>query len=138
MLTKGPIPDRWLPYMRIIEFVGVLVAIVVVLVDFLIDRPTDRAVRVATLFAQIAQVHAMPDGAGLTALAPSVEALAQEEVSMTQINLSGAILRRLRLSGAILILADLSDANLYGTDLIGANLYGADLTNAVLSDANLA
>jgi len=48
MPTKGPIPDSWLPYMRIIEFIGVLVAIGVVLFDFLSVRPIDRAVRVAT------------------------------------------------------------------------------------------
>ena len=122
MPTKGPIPDSWLPYMRIIEFIGVLVAIGVVLFDFLSVRPIDRAVRVATLFAQIAQVHALPGGAGLQALTPSVEALAKEKVSMAGINLSGANLVVADLSGAILPGADLSGAYLSGTNLSGTNL----------------
>jgi hypothetical protein len=128
--------------MRIIEFIGVLVAIGVVLFDFLSVRPIDRAVRVATLFAQIAQVHALPGGAGLQALTPSVEALAKEKVSMAGINLSGANLVVADLSGAILPGADLSGTNLYranlsGADLSDANLYRANLSGADLSDANL-
>ncbi|MDP7097611.1 MAG: pentapeptide repeat-containing protein [Rhodospirillales bacterium] len=128
--------------MRIIEFIGVLVAIGVVLFDFLSVRPIDRAVRVATLFAQIAQVHALPGGAGLQALTPSVEALAKEKVSMAGINLSGANLVVADLSGAILPGADLSGTNLYranlsGADLSDANLKGADLRSADLSGADL-
>ena len=56
------------------------------------QRKIDRGVRVATLFAQIAQVHALPEGKGLGALKPSVEALAREGVPMWDIDLSGAIL----------------------------------------------
>jgi hypothetical protein len=123
--------------MRIIEFIGVLVAIGVVLFDFLSVRPIDRAVRVATLFAQIAQVHALPGGAGLQALTPSVEALAKEKVSMAGINLSGANLVVADLSGAILSGAILPGADLSGADLSGTNLYRANLSGADLSDANL-
>ncbi len=71
------------------------------------ERKIDRGVRVATLFAQIAQTHALPDKKGLIALKPSVEALAREGVSMPRIVLSEASLQEADLS-----MADLSEANL--------------------------
>ena len=143
----------------LIEFVGaaVLVAGVYGLYYELEDRKVDRAVRVATLFAQIAQVHALPNGEGLTALKPSVEALAKEGVPISNIDLSEAQLFNLDLSGADLLDANLSGANLMGAnlsgadlgwanlnmaelykaDLSGANLFGANLTGANLARANL-
>ena len=57
------------------------------------QRKIDRGVRVATLFAQIAQVHALPEGKGLGALKPSVEALAREGVPMWGIDLSRAFIK---------------------------------------------
>ena len=64
------------------------------------QRGVDRGVRVATLFAQIAQTHALPNGKGLRALKCSVEALAREGVLMHDINLSGAVLLQAQLRGA--------------------------------------
>ncbi len=106
------------------------------------DRKVDRGVRIATLFAQIAQVHALPNGGGLKALKPSVEALARERVSMSGLDLSDADLIIANLSGAKLYAANLSGARLSGADLSGvslsgANLYAANLYAASLSGANL-
>ena len=100
-------------------------------------RKADRAVRVATLFSQIANLHALPDGKGLKGIKPSVEALAGEGVSMSNINLSGADLRNAQLSGAKLDGADLSGADLVGADLSLADLSHSDLTAASLYEATV-
>ena len=65
---------------------ALLVAVVGVYGEFQ-QREVDRGVHVATLFVQIAQIHALQDGRGLRT---SVEALARENVSMMRIDLSGA------------------------------------------------
>ena len=116
---------------------GALIVTVVGVYGEFQQRQTDRGVRVATLFAQIAQIHALPDGKGLRALKAGVEALAREDVPMTGINLSGAKLRGADLSGADLIWADLIDADLIEADLSGADLSGADLSDADLIEADL-
>ena len=135
-MSKWVMPG-WLPIMRGIEFIGVLVTIGVVLFDFLVERPIDRAVRKATLFAQMAQTHALKDGAGLKALRPTILALVEEGIPI-----EGQILRGVDLSKADLRTAqfpesDLTGANLSRADLTGADLSDADLTGADLSDANL-
>ena len=101
------------------------------------QRDVDRGVRIATLFAQIAQTHALPDGKGLKALTPSLEALACEGVPMRNINLRRANLVGANLSGVDLGGADLSGANLLKADLREASLFQADLSGAVLDRANL-
>lgn len=101
------------------------------------QRQIDRGVRVATLFAQIAQVHALADGGGLAALKPSVTALAREGVNMSGINLSGVDLSGANLRRAILSGANFSGAKLNGTDLSGAHLLGANFAGASMLDTNL-
>ena len=101
------------------------------------QRKMDRGVRVATLFAQIAEVHALPAGRGLRALKPSVEGLAREGVRMWDIDLSRAVLTGAKLSGADLSGADLSYADLIDAELDGATLSHAKLVGAKLLSANL-
>lgn len=131
--------SKWKPgeWLRMIEFVGVLAAIVVVFVEFRIEKPIDRGVRIATLFAQIADVHALPDDKGLNALRPSVEALAREGVSMSGINLSNANLSNAKLPGANLSTANLEMAELYDADLRRVDLRGANVLQANFNGANL-
>ena len=86
------------------------------------QRKVDRAVRVPTLFAQIAQLHSLSEGKGLRAIKAAVEALTRENVSMQGIDLSCAVLDNADLSGARLAGADLSDADLTGANLSGTYL----------------
>lgn len=65
------------------------------------QRKVDRAVRIATLFSQIAQTHALKYGKGLWALPAGVEALARENVPMRGINLSGVKLTGMAFDGAL-------------------------------------
>lgn len=126
------------------QFAAATVLVLTVLqvyIDFQ-QREADRAVRVATLFSQIAHLHALPNGKGLKGLKPSVEALAAEGVPMSNINLSGADLRDALLRGAKLDGADLSGADLHGADLSHADLSHSDLSaarlyEAIITDANL-
>ena len=101
-------------------------------------RQIDRGVREATLFAQIARIHALPDGRGSRALKSSVEALARDGVAMKELDLSGADLRGADLAGANFRRADLRDANLIEANLTGADLRGARLSGAILTRAILA
>ena len=133
----------WFNTIAIVRFViesvavaGLVFAIVGVIGEFQ-QRQTDRGIRIATLFAQIAEIHALPDGKGLHALGSAVEALAREGVPMHGINLSGAHLLRADLRGVDLFGADLSEAFLRGADLRNANLMGAKLNGADLYKADL-
>ena len=122
-----------------LQAVAVVVLVLTVLevyFDFQ-QRKADRAVRVATLFSQIAHLHALPDGKGLKGLKPSVEALSSEGVPMSNINLSGADLKDAQLSGAKLDGADLTGADLHRADLRYADLSHADLTAAKLFEATI-
>ncbi|MCY4138257.1 MAG: pentapeptide repeat-containing protein [Rhodobacteraceae bacterium] len=106
------------------------------------EREKDRAVRIATMFVQIAQTMALPEGKGLKAVKPSVELLAGEAVPMLGINLKGADLFSADLRGADFRGANLSGANLDHVNLSGANLGGANLGGTIsihlnLSDADL-
>ncbi|MCF2150116.1 pentapeptide repeat-containing protein [Desmonostoc muscorum LEGE 12446] len=56
---------------------------------------------------------------------------------LTQVNLTGAILRGANLSGATLSQANLTNADLTGANLEGAILNSANLTGASLTGANL-
>lgn len=114
-----------------------IVATVIGVLGEIQQRETDRGVRVATLFAQIAQVHALPEEKGLPALRASVEALAREGVPMININLSKANLGLMNLRGAKFIEANLSGTILFRTDLRRADLRRADLSGAQLSGADL-
>ena len=69
--------------------VALIITVMGVLGEFE-QRETDRSVRVATLFTQIAQTLALPDERGLTAVKVSVEMLVQERASMKGINLRKA------------------------------------------------
>jgi hypothetical protein len=122
---------NWLPIMRVIEFIGMATAIIVVLWDFTVDRPIDRAVRKATLFAQLAQTHELGP-TGLRALRPTILALLEEGIPIHNQILSGV-----DLSGAEMEYANFSRSDLTGAMLAGANLTGADLSRADLSGANL-
>jgi len=101
------------------------------------EREKDRAVRIATMFVQIAQTLALPDGLGLNAVKSSVELLASESVPMRKINLAGADLSGADLEGADFVNAVLRGANLDGANLENADIRGADLEGAVFSGANL-
>ena len=141
---------------------GVLIITVVGVYEELQQRKADRGVRVATLFAQIAQIQNLPSGKSSWAIKAAVEALARENVPMLRLDLSGANLHGANLNGAYLRSANLSDAdrrrkprgrqprgaNLSGTDLMtaegsllaGANLSEtsfSDLSDAILADADL-
>lgn len=134
-------------WIRVFEVAAVAIAIVVFVVEFRIDRPRDRAVRIATLFAQIAQVHALENGEGLRALKPTVEALASERVPLLGLDLrhaklefaelNGGDFRNVYFGGAVLKYAKLRGANLRLAKLNGVNLGGAKLNGAVLASAYL-
>ena len=105
------------------------------------QRKVDRGVRVATLFAQIAQTRAIPDGKSSMAVAAIVEALAREGVPMSNLPLSGAEIRVANLEDAYLPGADLSHGDFCMTDFSRADLRGIDLSHAslrgtVLEDAD--
>ena len=116
---------------------GALVVTVIGVLGELQQRKIDRGVRVATLFAQIAQTHSLPEGQGLRAVKATVEALARENVRMEGIDLTGASLTNAVLVGADLRNADLSESNLHRADLHGAILVHTDLSNTILFGANL-
>ena len=101
------------------------------------QRKIDRGIRVATLYAQIAQLHALPEGKGLWGIRASVAELAREGVPMRDIVLSGANLAATDLVGADLFRANLSNANLVAADLGDASLILADITGANLGSASL-
>ena len=105
------------------------------------QRNVDRGVQVATLFAQIAQTRAIPDGKSSAALATIVEALARERVPMSNLVLSEAEIRVANLKDAYLQAADLSHADFCMTDFSRAdlrwtNLSHANLRGTVLEDAD--
>ena len=105
------------------------------------QREIDRRVRVATLFAQIAQTHALPKSKGLRALKPGVEALAREGVPMHDFDLTGAYLENADLqevdfTATLLKAALLKKANLRNAQLFRANLMNSDLRSANLRNAN--
>ena len=140
-ISKWMTPE-WFPIMRGIEFIGVLTAIFVFMWEFAVERPIDRAVRRATLFAQMAQTHALKDGAGLKALRPTILALLDEGIPiegqiLIRVDLSGADLREAHLPRSDLTRADLRDANLTGAILVGAVLWDANIRRADLTDADL-
>ena len=145
-ISKWVMPN-WLPIMRGVEFIGVVAAIFVFLWDFTIERPIDRAVRKATLFAQMAQTHALEGSAGLRALRPTILALVEEEIPiegqiLTGVDLSKANLWKAQfpwsdLEGANFRFANLTGANLSRVNLKRASLRGAELSGADLTRANL-
>lgn len=94
------------------------------------QRNLDRGIRVAVLHTQIAQVRAIGDERAVRA---SLEALARDGATMSNMNLHGAILNKANLRRA-----DLSEANLNNAKLRDANLREANLTEAKLFDAVLA
>ena len=100
------------------------------------QRDTDRAVRIASLLTQIAEIHTFGDG-GIWAIKASVVALARENVAMEGIVLRAADLRQVDLRGVNLQGADLRGVNLNGARLAGANLQHTDLRGAKLTDAKL-
>ena len=117
-----------------IEILGamvVLAAVVGLLWEFE-QRKIDRGIRVATLFTQIAQTHALSNDRGLTALKASVEALGREGVSMQGINLAQVDLRQASLNGV-----DFRSANLNKTDFSGATLDRATFDFAAMKGARL-
>ena len=131
--THGPLSrfadwiDTWSPVklLRVLEVIAILAALVAFAFEVK-QRPADRAVRVATLFAQIAEALALPGDKGVSAVKVSLHALVGEGVDMTDIGLRGANLSGVNLSGAILT----------GADLTGADLTGANLSEAILSGTN--
>lgn len=122
--------------------VGAILAGVWGLLADLEQRKIDRGVRIASLFAQIAEVRALPDGVGLNALRPSVEALVRDGVPINRldlrcVDLSGADLRGAYLSGANLTGVNVAEANLAGANLAFANMKYANLFEAGLQGADL-
>ena len=140
-MSKSVIPESWLPIMRIIEFVGVLVAIVVVLFDFIVDRPADRIIRAWVVIAQspgaegnIGQIAALTV---LNKAGQDVRGVNLRSAWLVRANLRGFKLNRANLTGANFTGADLTRANLTRANLTVANLTGANLTGADLTDAHV-
>ena len=98
------------------------------------QREIDRGLRVATLHTQIAQVRAIGNE---RAVKLSLEALAREGASMSNINLYGAVLNNANLRKADLLQADLNTAKLRDANLREANLEEAKLFDAVLAYSDL-
>lgn len=134
---------------RILEVIAVFAALIAFAIE-LQSRSTDRAVRIATLHAQIAQT--LDTARGRTAARASVMALASEDVSMEGINLMGSDLRGIDLSDADFDFSNLSGVslnnanaqhgsfsgvNLTNADMSGADFSGADLSGSFLSPAGL-
>ena len=119
-------------WIKAVEVSAVVIAVFVLVVHFQIDRPKDRAVRVASLYTQMAQLSALPDKEALRGLRPAVLTLISEGISASNQNLASLDLSRADLSMAVFNQTDLSHAN-----LLGANFSGADLDGAVFSEANI-
>lgn len=117
---------------------SVLLFTIVQIISEFQQREMDRAVRVATLFSQIAHLHSLPNKKGLKSLKSSVEALASHNVPMSNINLSGADLSETNLVGVRVGGANLSGADFFRADLRDADFRGADLSMANLSEAKVA
>ena len=130
--------DSWWPIklLRVLEVFAILIAIVAFWLE-LDQRRTDRAVRHAALFAQIAQVQGLPDDDRRWALKASVKALVDEGIAMPGINLSGVGLTAAKLAGADFRRANFRGATLTAAELRNANLEGARLAYTVLEGANL-
>lgn len=144
---------------EIIGVIGVFAALAVYGYEFLVEKPRDRAVAIASLYSQIAQTHALPNGEGYPAISRSVETLVHENVPLTNMDLSGVYFENVNLDGADFTNANLSNAvfieanlqevifkktnltgasfnqaNLTGTSFFSANLEKAKIYNSVLSD----
>ena len=130
MLTKGPIPDTWFPYMRIIEFIAVLLAIGAFYLDFL-DRADDRVIRAWTVIAQ------SPVSGGNIGQRLALEFLVDAGEDTNGINMDDAWLVNAAISGGNFHYATFLRANLQGADLAGSALYKANFTYADLSSADL-
>lgn len=157
MSKNGLIPIPWLPYLQLIEFVAVILAIGAFFIDYS-DRKTDRAVNRAMMLATITQVaESTKNYSGPTVIAPMLETLIEQgmdlsglplpRVNLQDANLNNGILintnfQRANMIGAHLTDADVSKSFLYATDFTNAEMSGVDLTNsnlfqAYLVDANL-
>lgn len=124
-------------WIKALEVIGVFTAIVVVIWEFRVEKPVDRAVRISTMFAQIAQVHALPNGSGSAALKPTLQILANENVSMIDIDLSAANLTKVNLTGALMNGAKLNQAKMTGSVLNEATLSGAHMREVNLRRAEM-
>ncbi|MEM6550277.1 MAG: pentapeptide repeat-containing protein [Pseudomonadota bacterium] len=99
------------------------------------QRETDRQVRVAQLYLQIAEARRFDDEPGNRAVAHTVEILARHGMTLAGMDLAGVDLSGRFLQGVDLRGADLARANLSRTNLCGADLSNADLSNANMTDA---
>ena len=97
-------------WVKAFEVFAVFIALSVFYIEFQIDRPKDRAVRIATLIAQMAQTHALPNKEGLQALRPTILALVGEGISIEEQNLTDVDLNGADLSNAKLRYSNLSGA----------------------------
>lgn len=114
------------------------IAIVLALIAFTLEmgaRSTDRAVRIATLQAQITQTLNLPGGE--RAVRGSIQLLIDENISMESMYLAGADLSGMNFSGVNFSQADFSNADLSRTVFTGANLAGATFDDANLSKAQI-
>ncbi len=123
---------------RAVEVVGILVGIFVVIWEFRVEKPIDRAVRNAQLIAQIetlASINRQDNAdAGVRAV---MELMASDGATMAGLSVRGVTLGEANLSGANLSGARLSDAYLMAVNLSKADLSGAFLSEASLNHANL-
>ena len=110
----------WFPMMRGIEFIGVIAAITVVIVDFVFDRPEDRIIRA---WGVIAQSNIGQGNIGQIA-------------ALKTLKNAGEDVRGINLNSAWLYKADLSELDLSRVDFKHAKLKGANFTNATLLGAD--
>ena len=133
------------PFFRLVVRGGVTFSILMGIwgvIGEISQRELDRGVRVATLFAQIAETRSLPKEIGMSALRRSVEALSDEGVSMENINLTDSVLDDATLSNANLKHANLNwvsirRGNLDSSNLEYSKLFSTDLVGATLDDAQL-
>lgn len=133
--------ERWPAFrlLRVLEAVAVMAALIAFVLE-LENRSRDRVIRIATLYAQIAQTIETPGGAA--AVRASVFALAEERVPLSRLHLPGVDLmgidlRRVPMEYVNLTKANLQGANLAGVDLFRAELSGVNFKGAILSGARL-
>jgi len=136
-------------FLKGVEFLGILVAVIAIVQEFAFEKPRDRVLRQGRLLAQfatLASVTAHPDEKireeTLEIVSPAilgtVELLAAEGVDMEwMVFPTGVELREADFARAKLTLVTLAGADLAGADLSGADLSGANLLAAHLAGANL-
>ncbi len=155
MMPKDPDEEFRTCFIKGVELLGILIAVIAIVQEFAVEKPRDRALRQGQLLAQFAELASTTVDLDETvreemiemvspAIRKTVELLAEEDVDMSRMvfpvrtNLRDAHLAGAHLEGAYLEGVYLIDAHLAGAHLAGAYLTGAYLEGAYLIDARLA